>query len=115
MDIGMRVTELAGCLNFRHMGGYRTDDGRITINRPKQLNALNAAVFTEMQQVLFDLIDPDATRVIVIQGAGERAFAAGIHDLDGLVNYLNTTGPAGPNGERWTADSYQREMARLGA
>ena len=25
-----RVTALAGCLNFRHMGGYRTDDGRIT-------------------------------------------------------------------------------------
>lgn len=45
----------------------------------------------------------------------ERAFAAGIHDLEALVNYLNTTGPAGPNGERWTAESYQREMARLGA
>ena len=43
------------------------------------------------------------------------AFAAGIHDLEALVNYLNTTGPAGPNGERWTAESYQREMARLGA
>ena len=45
----------------------------------------------------------------------ERAFAAGIHDLDGLVHYLNTTGPAGPNGEPWTPQSYEREMARLGA
>ena len=45
----------------------------------------------------------------------ERAFAAGIHDLDGLVHYLNTTGLSGPNGEPWTPQSYEREMARLGA
>ena len=45
----------------------------------------------------------------------ERAFASGIHDLDALVHYLNTTGPAGPNGEPWTPQSYEREMARLGA
>jgi len=45
----------------------------------------------------------------------ERAFAAGIHDLDGLVRYLNKTGQAGPDGQPWTAESYQREMARLSA
>lgn len=45
----------------------------------------------------------------------ERAFAAGLHDLDGLVAYLNQAGPAGPNGQPWTADSYCQEMARLGA
>ncbi len=45
----------------------------------------------------------------------ERAFAQGIHDLAGLVAYLNTTGPSGPNGQAWTADLYQQEMARLGA
>jgi len=45
----------------------------------------------------------------------ERAFAAGIHELDDLVAYLNRSGPAGPNGAAWTAESYQREMARLGA
>lgn len=50
---------------------------RVRINRPKQLNALNADVFTELQQVLFDLVDPVSTRVIVIEGAGDRAFAAG--------------------------------------
>ena len=44
----------------------------------------------------------------------ERAFAAGIHDLEGLVAYLNEGGPAGPNGQPWTADIYRQEMARLG-
>lgn len=45
----------------------------------------------------------------------ERAFAQGIHDLEGLVGYLNEAGPSGPNGQPWTTQSYQQEMARLGA
>lgn len=45
----------------------------------------------------------------------ERAFAQGIHELDALVAYLNTAGPSGPDGQPWTAENYQREMARLGA
>jgi len=45
----------------------------------------------------------------------ERAYSQGIHDLDGLVNYLNTAGPSGPNGEAWTNASFQQEIARLGA
>jgi hypothetical protein len=45
----------------------------------------------------------------------ERAFGSGIHDLDALVQYLNTAGPSGPNGQAWTAETYQQEMARLAA
>ena len=45
----------------------------------------------------------------------ERAFGAGIHDLAGLVQYLNNVGPSGPNGQPWTAETYQLEMARLAA
>jgi len=45
----------------------------------------------------------------------ERAFAQGIHDLPGLVAYLNAGGPSGPNGQAWTAENYQQEMARLAA
>ena len=45
----------------------------------------------------------------------ERAFGAGIHDLDSLVQYLNKVGPSGPNGQPWTATTYCDEMARLGA
>jgi hypothetical protein len=45
----------------------------------------------------------------------ERAYAMGIHDLEGLVKYLNDAGPSGPNGQRWTEQSFQQEMARLGA
>ncbi len=45
----------------------------------------------------------------------ERAFAQGIHELDALLAYLNQSGPSAPNGQPWTAQSYQQEMARLGA
>ena len=45
----------------------------------------------------------------------ERAFAQGIHDLDGVVSYLNSAGPSAPNGEPWTSTKYRQEMARLGA
>jgi hypothetical protein len=44
----------------------------------------------------------------------ERAFGAGVHDLDGLVAALNRSGPNAPNGEPWTAESFQALMARLG-
>lgn len=44
----------------------------------------------------------------------ERAFAQGIHDLEGLVAYLNSAGPAGPNGQPWTGATFSREIARLG-
>ncbi len=45
----------------------------------------------------------------------ERAFAAGVHNLDGLVAYLNAADSVGPDGKPWTAESYCAEMARLGA
>lgn len=45
----------------------------------------------------------------------ERAYASGIDTLGGLVAYLNGSGPAGPNGQPWTEQSYCQEIARLGA
>lgn len=44
----------------------------------------------------------------------ERAFANGLHDLEGLVAYLNQAGPRGPDGGDWTTASFQAEMAQLG-
>ena len=73
---------------------------------------LNRTLYNETHQ---NRTAPPTAYESLLGDSIERAFAAGIHDLEALVNYLNTTGPAGPNGERWTAESYQREMARLGA
>ena len=45
----------------------------------------------------------------------ERGFAAGLHERDALVAYLNQAGPLGPDGQAWTPESFEAEMARLGA
>jgi enoyl-CoA hydratase len=49
----------------------------ITLDRPAVLNALNAATLAELDLVLDDLAANPAVRVVLLTGAGDRAFAAG--------------------------------------
>jgi enoyl-CoA hydratase len=49
----------------------------VTIDRPKVLNALNHLSMTELEQVFLDIQQNTAVRVVLITGAGERAFVAG--------------------------------------
>lgn len=49
----------------------------VTINRPKVLNALNDQVFSELKQVFEMMEDDDEVMVVVITGAGDKAFVAG--------------------------------------
>ncbi len=44
----------------------------------------------------------------------ERSFATGHWELDALVAQLNKTGPLGPNGQAWTADSFQATIKTVG-
>jgi enoyl-CoA hydratase len=50
----------------------------IVLNRPKSLNALNTALLTELRTALEDAEVDAAVRVIVITGAGDKAFCAGV-------------------------------------
>jgi enoyl-CoA hydratase len=50
---------------------------QITLNRPKVLNALNRALFAELDAALDEIAAEDAIRVVILTGAGEKAFAAG--------------------------------------
>jgi enoyl-CoA hydratase len=58
---------------------YEKRDGIafITFNRPKVLNALNRKTIEELHQVLLDARDDAAVRVLILTGAGEKAFVAG--------------------------------------
>lgn len=49
----------------------------ITINRPTKLNALNIQTRAEGAAALDELRDDESVRVVVITGAGEKAFVAG--------------------------------------
>ena len=50
---------------------------RLTLNRPEARNALNAALLGELEAALRRLEAEPTARVIVLRGAGERAFCAG--------------------------------------
>jgi enoyl-CoA hydratase len=58
----------------------------LVLNRPKVLNALSAALLTELDSALDGLAADDAVRVVIVTGAGEKAFAAGadIQELAGV-------------------------------
>lgn len=59
----------------------------ITLNRPQRLNALNYHLIDRLMAAL-DAIEIEASaRVVILTGAGERAFSAGadIHEFSGSV------------------------------
>lgn len=49
----------------------------VTLNRPKVLNALNAATLRELDAAIAELAADKAIRAILLTGSGEKAFAAG--------------------------------------
>lgn len=57
----------------------RGDDGiaLLTVNRPEARNALSRALVAELGRVVEDLVKDRDLRVLIITGAGDRAFCAG--------------------------------------
>ncbi len=49
----------------------------ITINRPDKLNALNAAVFIDLNNAIDEVYENEAIKSVIITGAGPKAFVAG--------------------------------------
>ncbi len=49
----------------------------VTFNRPKALNALNRATLEELADVIEDIKSSEDVKVLIITGAGEKAFVAG--------------------------------------
>jgi len=49
----------------------------LTINRPKQLNALNSQVIAALSKEIVEAQSNDDVRIIILTGSGEKAFVAG--------------------------------------
>lgn len=62
----------------------------VTLNRPRQLNALNQAVIGELLTAIDMIAADDALRVVIITGSGDRAFAAGA-DIGELAQLQSAT------------------------
>src|SRR5215472_11271748 len=58
---------------------YKEDKGvaTITINRPRVLNAFRAETVEEMLEAMRDAEDDEEIGVVVLAGAGDRAFCSG--------------------------------------
>lgn len=63
----------------------------VTINRPDKLNALNAQAKAELREVMTSLKNDPAVDVVIITGAGEKAFVAGT-DIRELAELNGETG-----------------------
>lgn len=67
----------------------RRDDGAITvltIERPKQLNALNGACIAELAAEVAKINRDSSVRAVVLTGSGEKAFVAGA-DITEFSNF----------------------------
>jgi enoyl-CoA hydratase len=60
--------------------------GFITLNRPEVYNALNHAVWVELEEVIREIKKDSEIRVLILTGAGEKAFVSGadINDLSAM-------------------------------
>ena len=76
----------------------------VTIDRQDALNALNVETLTELRDRLLELAADDAARVVVLTGAGEKAFVAGAD-----IKYMGSLAPEEAKG--WGALGH--EAARL--
>jgi enoyl-CoA hydratase len=57
----------------------------VTVNRPKVLNALNTRTWTDLRTAFADARDDTAVRGVILTGAGNKAFIAGV-DISELAH-----------------------------
>lgn len=57
----------------------------LTVNRPKALNALNAATIVELARAIAEVAADESARVLLVTGGGEKAFVAGA-DISEMVD-----------------------------
>ncbi|MBM3568694.1 MAG: crotonase [Alphaproteobacteria bacterium] len=71
---------------------------RVTIDRPKVLNAVDGATEAELERIWRAIEDDDGVRAVVLSGGGERAFCAGADTKDTGLTGLEYWAQPRPDG-----------------
>jgi enoyl-CoA hydratase len=74
--------------------------GYVTLNRPEALNVYNVRMRDDLYEILSAIRDDPDLNVIVLKGAGDRAFCAGAD----LSEFLTAPPPAQARQVRWERD-----------
>lgn len=77
--------------------------GFITLNRPALLNVYNLKMRDELYQTLQAIKDDDEVRVVIIRGAGDKAFCAGAD----LTEFLTAPSPVLARQVRFARDIWR--------
>jgi len=90
---------------------YEVNDriGTVTINRPDKMNALNQQVLRDLSAAMEEAGRDDAVGVVVLTGAGEKAFAAGAD-----IGELAELDPLGAIALARRGQALTRRMEQLG-
>jgi enoyl-CoA hydratase len=93
---------------------YDVADGvaRVTINRPERRNAMSYEVMAGLRDAMVQAGADDAVRVVVLTGAGDKAFCAGADLGSGGIG-SNTSAADAHDGRGLLADLF-RDMWSLG-
>lgn len=97
-------------MEYQHIAVEKTHEGRVvrvTLNRPEKLNALGWRTFEELFHVIDMLAEGRSVSVLVLTGAGEKAFCAGA-DIDDVSKL---TGAGFREFAGHTVDMYRRLRA----
>jgi enoyl-CoA hydratase len=79
----------------------------ITLNRPEALNAYNIRMRDELYEVLGAVGDDPEVEVVILKGAGEKAFCAGAD----LTEFLTAPAPAFARKARFERDVWGRFLS----
>jgi 2-(1,2-epoxy-1,2-dihydrophenyl)acetyl-CoA isomerase len=84
----------------------------IVLNRPDKLNALSFGLVRELDHELGLLAADDAVSVVVLTGAGDKAFSAGadIHEMAGLSGEQLAERQAFRNRANWTIATFPKPI-----
>ena len=65
--------------------------GHLMLNRPQALNAINGTMIEELEDLFLRLMNDEEARVLVLTGAGERGFCAGLDMKETAVEMFSAT------------------------